>query len=228
MVVDKGHRHLAPARVGVAVQAIAPVADAEAVVVGLVHPAVDPLAGVASDEVEAQARAAVVVAQVGELLLEHRQVLRVAGVEVGIAANKAVAVVAVVGIVAGISTIVAPQPLACRQVDFLVRIAAVHVVGYHIEDRLDPGTVQRAGGLLELAVAAVADVLVEVVPEVALAAARGAVAGVAPAGEVTPGYRHPDGAEAVRGDAWSHAGKGAVPVVGGGAHDNWYSTLASM
>ena len=142
-----------------------------------------------------------------------------AGVEVGIAADKAVAVVAVVGVVAGIKAIVAPQPLARRQVDFLIRIAAVHVVRYHIEDRLDPGTVQRVGGLLELAVAAIAAVLVEVVPEVALAAARGAVAGVAPAGEVTPGYRHPDGAEAVRGDAWSHAGKGAVPVVGGGAHD---------
>ena len=262
MVVDEGHRHLAPARIGIAVQTVAPVGDAavlhallegevehralgpigpvledllpagavapvparvlarrlpqlaeaEAVVVGIAHPAGDPLAGVAADEVEAKAAGTVLAAQLGELVAEHRLVLRVAGVEVGVAVHEAVAVVAVVGMVARVSAVVAPQALAGRQVDLLVRVAAVHMVGYHVVDGFDPGRIERAGGLLEQAVAAVAAVLVEVVPEVALAAARGAVGRVAPAGEVAPGHRHPDRTETIGGQGRRHAGQRRVPV----------------
>ena len=107
-----------------------------------------------------------------------------AGIEVGIAADETIAVVAVVGVVARSAQSLRQKP-AGRQVDFLVRVAAVHVVGHHVVEHLHPGTAERAGGLAQLGIAAIAAVLAEIVPEVAFAAAG--LAAVAPAGEVTPG-----------------------------------------
>ncbi len=267
VVVDKGHCHLAPARIGVAVKAVLPVgdravlhallegevehralgpigpvlddllparrvapvparifrrafpqlADAEAVVGTVGHPAVDPLRGEAADEIEAEAAGAVLAAQVGELVAEHAVDLRMAGIEVGIAADETIAVVAVVGVVARVGAVVAPEALASRQVDFLVRVAAVHVVGHHVVEHLHPGTAERTGRLTQLGIAAVAAVLVEVVPEVAFAAAG--LAAFAPAGEVTPGHRHPDCREAVGRDRRGLLAEDVVPVVGRFADD---------
>ncbi len=273
VVVDEGHRHFAPARVGIAVEAVLPVGDrailhpllegevedralgpvgpildhllpagrvapvparifagrlpqlphAERVVMGRAHPAVDPLAGVATDEVEAKAASAVVAAQVSELVVEHAIHLGVGGVEVRIAAHEAITVIAVVGIVARVAAVVPPEALASRQIDFLVGIAAVHVVGHHVVKHLHLRGVQRGSRLFELAIAAIATVLVEVVPEVAFAAAG--VGTVAPAGEVAPGHRHPDGAEAVGGDGRRHLAEPVVPGIGRLAHGVPVKTL---